>query len=46
MSEFYSLVGGIAAGIGLTLAWQHELIQDGAKWVWAKVKPAPKDETK
>ena len=44
--NFYNFVGGVAFGVGLTIAWQKGLVQAGVLWVWAKVKPAPKDETK
>lgn len=44
--SFYIFVGGVASGVGLTIAWQKNLIQAGVLWVWAKVKPAPKDEAK
>jgi|ADurb_H2B_01_Slu_FD_contig_91_477225_length_18249_multi_5_in_0_out_0_9 Na+/melibiose symporter-like transporter len=36
--SFYIFVGGVLFGVGLTIAWQNELIQDGAKWVWALIK--------
>lgn len=46
MSEIYAFVGGVASGIVLVITYQNGRLKAGVLWVWAKVKPAPKDETK
>ena len=39
-------LAGYLFGVGMAFAWQKGWLKAGALWLWAKVKPAPKDETK